>query len=153
MAVAIRERVLSAFEVMLGTVVAESVPGALTVHRARRMELPDDALPALVMHAAPASSNQLSAAVVRNVERIAVTAYVSGKTDEDLDRALADLWAALQRAVEADPTLDGIAIDIALTDADQGAADAAGFGGRGDVYAVYAVEYWTKPGDPYALAP
>jgi len=153
MPISIREQTLTAFEAMLRMVVAENVPGTITLHRARRQPVPDEELPALVMHAAPVSSEQESAAVVRNIERITVTALASAETDEDLDRALVDLWAALQRAVEADPTLGGIAVDINLTDADQGAADGEGIGGRGDVFTAYAVEYWTKPGDPYALAP
>ncbi|MGF7178434.1 hypothetical protein [Azospirillum doebereinerae] len=148
MADSVRERVLAAFETLLG-----AVPGVVTVYRGRRKTVPEDKLPALVMRAAPVSSDQESAAVVRNVERIAVTAFAKDSTDAGLDRALAALWAALQRAVEADPTLGGLVVDTNLVEADQGAADDEGVGGVGDVFAVYSVEYWTKPGDPYALAP
>ncbi|MGF7176992.1 hypothetical protein [Azospirillum doebereinerae] len=149
----VRERVLTAFQALLETVMVEASPRAITVYRGRRKAVPDEKLPALVMRGAPVSSDQESAAVVRNTERITVTAYTSDATDAGLDRALVALWTALQRAIEADPTLGGLVVDTNLADADQDAADEEGIGGRGDVFAVYSVEYWTKPGDPYALAP
>lgn len=157
MPTSVREQVLSAFATMLGTVAAENVPGTIKVYRARRKPLSDDddldQLPALLMRSAPGASEQTSAAVTRNLERITVTAVLKADTDEGLDQALADLWAALQRAVEADPTLGGVAVDVNLADADQSAADGDGIGGVGDVFAAYDVEYWTLPGDPYAFAP
>lgn len=148
MTVSIREQVLSAFETLLGT-----VSGAPTVYRGRRKPVPEDKLPALVMRCTPLPAEQLSAAVTRNLERITVTAFVKHGTDAGLDRALADLWASLQRVLEADPTLGGLAVDTTLTDADQGAAEEDGIGGLGEVFAALTVEYWTRPGDPYTAAP
>jgi hypothetical protein len=153
MTTAIRELVLAAFESILKTVSAPNVPGVITVYRGRRKTVPDDKLPALVMRSSPVSSDQESAAVTRNLERVTVTALLKDVTDAGLDRALADLWAALLRAVDADPTLGGLAVDTNLTEADQGATDDEGVGGVGDVFAAFTIEYWTKPGDPYALAP
>ncbi|KAA0572216.1 hypothetical protein FZ983_32110 [Azospirillum sp. B21] len=157
MPTSVREQVLSAFLTMLGTVAAENVPGTIKVYRARRKPLSEDddadQLPALVMRSGPAASEQSSAAVTRNIERITVTAMLKAGTDEALDQALSDMWAALQRAVEADPTLGGVAVDVNLADADQGAADGDGIGGVGDIFAAYDVEYWTRPGNPYAFAP
>lgn len=157
MPTSVREQVISAFLAMLGTVAAENVPGTIKVYRARRKPLSDDddadQLPALVMKSGPAGAEQTSAAVTRNIERVTVTAVLKADTDEGLDQALADMWAALQRAVEADPTLGGVAVDVNLADADQSAADGDGIGGVGDVFAAYDVEYWTRPGDPYAFAP
>lgn len=153
MTTSIREQVLTAFEALLAGVVAQNVPGTLTVYRGRRKAVPDEKLPALVMRSSPLSSDQESAAVTRNLERVGVTAFAKSSSDAGLDRALADLWAALIRAVEADPTLGGLVVDINMTDADQSAADDEGVGGVGDVFAVFTIEYWTKPGDPYALAP
>ncbi len=158
MTTAIREQVLAAFETLLGTVTAENVAGTITVYRGRRAAVPEEMLPALVMRAAPVSADQASAAVVRNLERITVTAVATETTDGDLDKALTDLWAALLRAVEADPTLGGLAVDTTLAKADPDAADDGGLageavGGVGDIATAFIVEYWTRPGDPYALAP
>ncbi|PWC86052.1 hypothetical protein TSH100_13840 [Azospirillum sp. TSH100] len=153
MPVSVREQILTAFQGLLGTVVAENVTGTLTVYRGRRKAVPEEKLPALVMRGSPVSSDQESAAVTRNFERVAVTALAKDATDAGLDRTLVDLWAALQRAIEADPTLGGIAVDTTITEADQGAADDEGVGGLGDVFIAVTVEYWTRPGDPYALAP
>lgn len=154
MPTAIREQVLAAFEARLGTVVAANLPGSLTVYRGLRKQVPEGKLPALVMKASPVSSDQESAAVTRNVERIAVTGFLKANaSDADLHRQGVDLGAAILRTVEADPTLGGIAIDTNLTEADQDEADGEGVGGLGDIFFAFTVEFWTKPGDPYALAP
>lgn len=148
MTVSVRERILSAFESRLGT-----VSGTPAVYRGRRKPVPEEKLPALVMRCTPLPAEQLSAAVTRNLERIAVTAFAKHGTDAGLDRALADLWASLQQVLEADPTLGGLAVDTTLADADQGAAEEDGIGGLGEVFAAVTVEYWTKPGDPFTAAP
>lgn len=153
MPISIREQVLAAFAVRLATVTAPNVPGAITVFRGRRKEVPEGQLPALVMRASPVAAEQLSAAHTRNLERVAVVGLVKDTTDVGLDQALVDLGAAVQKAVESDHTLGGVAIDVTLSEADQAAADDEGIGGVGDTLAVYLIEYWTRPGDPYAAAP
>lgn len=151
MATPVREQVLAAFAALLERIEVAGRP--VTVYRGRRKAVPDERLPAVVMRSAPQSAEQESAAVTRNIERITVTALARDASDAGLDRALAELWAALQQALEADPTLGGIAVDVNLTDADQGAADEDGIGGVGDVFAAVTVEYWTRPGDPFTAAP
>ena len=47
--------------------------------------------------------------------------------------------------------LEGASLDAG--DLDAGAGAVLGIGGVGDVFAAYDVEYWTRPGDPYAFAP
>lgn len=153
MPTSVREQVLAAFETLLGTVTAPNVPGTFTVYRGRRKTVPEDKLPALVMRTSVVSQDQFNAGAVRNLERITVAALVKGTTDKELDQALADLSAALQMAVEADPTLGGIAVDTNLTEADQSTPDEDGYGGIGEVFAAYTVEFWTRPGDPYTAAP
>ncbi|MBP2297955.1 hypothetical protein [Azospirillum picis] len=154
MPTSIREQVLTAFEARLGMVVAANLPGVITVYRGLRKPVPDGKLPALVMKASPVSSDQESAAVTRNVERITVTAFLKNNaSDAELHRQGVDLGAAILRAVEADPTLGGIAVDTNLTEADQDEADGEGVGGLGDVFFAFAVEFWTRPGDPYTAAP
>lgn len=153
MATSVRERVLAAFETLLGTVAAPNVPGAITVYRGRRKQVAEDKLPALVMRAAPVSDEQSNAAVTRCIERVTVSGLVKAATDRALDQALADLSAAVQRAVQSDPTLGGIAVDTRLSEADQSTADDEGVGGVGEIFLAYTVEYWTRPGDPYTPAP
>lgn len=153
MALSVRERVLAAFAALLGTVAAPNLSGTITVFRARRKDVPDGQLPALVMRASPVAAEQMAASHTRNLERVAVVGIVKADTDTGLDQALADLGAAVHKAVEADSTLGGLVVDITLSEADQAAADGDGIGGVGDTLAVYLIEYWTRPGDPYALAP
>lgn len=148
MTVSVREQVLTAFEALL----AGLVPG-ITVFRARRKELPEGKFPVAVMRGEVAGSEQQSAAHVVNIERVTVALVTDDRTDAGLDRALVDLGAKLQRALEQDPTLGGVAVDTNPADFNQVAADDQGIGGIGQVIAVYLVEYWTKPGDPYAAAP
>lgn len=154
MPTAIREQVLAAFEARLGMVVAANLPGSLTIFRGLRKSVPEGKLPALVMKASPVSSDQESAVVTRNIERITVTGFLKANaSDAELHRQGVDLGAAILRAVEADPTLGGIAVDTNLTEADQDEADGEGVGGLGDIFFAFTVEFWTKPGDPYSLAP
>ena len=153
MATAIREQVLSAIMAALGALTIPNVPGTVTVFRGRRKEVPDDDLPALLLEATPAGSDQANAAVTRNLVRVVITGKVLAATDEALDRALVDVGAAIQRAMEADPTFGGVAVDSNLTDADQSLPMEEGYGGLGEVTMTYLVEYWTRPGDPYTAAP
>ncbi|OYD82505.1 hypothetical protein [Azospirillum brasilense] len=153
MAISVREQVLTAFESLLGTVSARNVPGSFTVYRGRRKTVPEDSLPALVMRTSIVSQEQVSAGVVRNLERMTVAALVKAATDRALDQALSDLSAAIQQAVEADHTLGGIAVDTNLSEADQATAEDEGIGGVGEAFAAFTVEFWTRPGDPYTAAP
>lgn len=151
--ISVRETILAAWFTVLATVTAPTVPGPISVYRARRSAVADARLPALVMASRMDPPEQLTAMVTRNVERITVTAMAKAAGDAALDSALADLTAAVQRAIDADPTLGGLAVDAQLVDADQGLADDEGAGFRGEAALTYAVEYWTRPGDPYTAAP
>lgn len=153
MAVAIREQVLSAIMAALGTMTIPNVPGTVTVFRGRRKEVPDDDLPAVLLDASLAGSDQANAAMTRNLDRVVITGKVLAATDEALDQALVDFGAAIQRTMEADPTFEGVAVDSNLTDVDQSRPIEEGFGGLGEVTMTYLVEYWTRPGDPYTAAP
>ncbi|CAO3453872.1 hypothetical protein [Azospirillum argentinense] len=153
MPTSIREQVLAAFEALLSTVTAPNVPGSFTVYRGRRKTVPEDSLPALVMRTSIVSQDQFSAGAVRNLERITVAALVKETTDKALDQAMSDLSAAIQRAVESDHTLGGIAVDTNLSEADQATAEDEGIGGIGEAFLAFTVEFWTRPGDPYTAAP
>ncbi|AWJ86324.1 hypothetical protein TSH58p_22680 (plasmid) [Azospirillum sp. TSH58] len=153
MPTSVREQVLAAFETLLGSVTAPNVPGTFAVYRGRRKAVPETNLPALVMQASIISQDQFNAGVVRNLERVAVSALVKETTDTALDQALADVSAAVQKAVEADPTLGGLVVDTNLSEADQATANDEGIGGIGEAFLAFTVEFWTRPGDPYTAAP
>lgn len=153
MTLSVRERVIAAFAARLATVTAPNVVGTLTVYRARRQEIPEGKLPALNMRVTGGMGEQVNAGVTRHVLRVTVEGYAKATTDTDLDSALADLAAAVAAAIESDPTLGGLAVDTNPAGLDVGAADDEGIGGLGGVLAAFDVEFWTRPGDPYALAP
>ncbi|MGQ9367700.1 hypothetical protein [Azospirillum sp. ST 5-10] len=155
MPASIQEQVIAAVETKLGTVVAPNVPGTITVFRGRRKEVPEGKRPALAFRVTGGNppSEQLAAGVVRNLLVVRIEGLTDDTSDTGLDRLLTDLAAAVQAAFETDWTLGGLAVDCTPIAMDRDAADDEGIGGVGAILAEYLVEFWTKPGDPYALAP
>lgn len=155
MAESVRELVIQAFQRLLEGMAAPNVPGTFTVYRERRTEVPaEKALPALNLKVSTAAPPELiCAGVERTILRFAVEGQVKADGDAALSRQLTDLTAAIARAVAGDPTLGGLAVDSTIADQDTAAPDDEGIGGIGAVLVAVDVEVWTRPGDPYALAP
>ncbi|MBB6251426.1 hypothetical protein [Nitrospirillum iridis] len=152
---------------LLPRVLPENMADTIKIYRARADTIlesdlsdgatgaPDDAaaLNLVVLKGPP--SEQVSAAVQRNHLVLSVLATVRRKgksADADVDAALADLGPAIQQEFERDPTLGDLAVDTVEVEVDQdppitGAARVA------QVFVTVQVEYWTRPGDQYALAP
>jgi hypothetical protein len=150
--VSVRESVIAALMSTLDDVAFPNVPGTVTLYRARRKAVPEAQLPALVLRAELESSEQLSACHTRHIDSVTITAMVKAVGDLELDQALIDAGAAIMAAVGADVTLGGLAVDVTMTGAGQSVADDEGIGGVGTAWVSYAVEYWTRSGNPYAPA-
>lgn len=156
--VPVRESVIQAVVARLSAVTVGD--RAVPVHRARRKEVPEHDLPAIILHTSPGVSEPLCAGVTRCRERLRVEAQMrvvaetaDADTDAALDTALVALESAVRAALESDETLGGVAVTLTHTDADQTAADGTGLGPLGAILAAYDVEYWHVTGDPFTAAP
>lgn len=148
-----RERVAAAIVERLETISPRFTNGPFTVYRMRRDEVPESELPAVNFVIEGISQEQLSAAHQRNVMRFRIEAAIQRPDDTDLDSALADIAAEIENILAADPTLDGLAVDIRPGEVSQDGDRAAGVGTIGWIVANFEVEYWTAPGDAYSFAP
>ena len=146
----IRERIIAAMAAALD---GPEKPEGVTVHRDRTRPIERDKLPAIVLYAASPDVRTREETVRRSdhdtVERT-FTAMVEGRVvvrpDESPDAAIDPLYVWTVKALRADPTLGGLAMDVRETGTDIIAAEFdktyAAFG------TTFEVVYFTAEDDP-----
>lgn len=146
----VREQVLQAFEAALGNVTA-TVPEAV-IERNRDIEV--TSFPAVVMVDRGQSIGQDDTGIKRVRMGVDVEMYAAAPTFDQLAGALDRLYSAVVKAVLADHTLGGVAVDVAEDDMTDPEIDRAE--GRGPNIAAslgFNIEYWVAEDDPDVLAP
>jgi hypothetical protein len=101
----IREQIFAALKATL-----EGVPG-FTVLRNPRREVRDNQMPALVLFDGGQNSPALWSGAKQFRATASVEIYVTGPED-DLGAALNEAYAQVVQALEADPTLGGLALHV-----------------------------------------
>lgn len=149
----VREQALAAVHGRLAAVCAPAVPGGPTLYRNRRKEVPDAAMPALNQldggHDDPAEETLYTEYPLS----VSVEGFVKATADEALGPALSDLHARVVKALLADRTLGGVAVDLVeggmVADLNHGTGSAP----QARFTALFTVRFWTRPGDPFTAAP
>ena len=149
MADTVRERVLAAFKTTLEGL---TVFG-LSVERNRDTQVTE--FPALVMRdGEPQPDDTFATYVTRYVMPVEVEGYV--RTDEDgktVEQKIDQLYGLVVQALLADPTLGGLAVDVAEQPTAVQRDTAEGHPDCGAFLTTFLVEFWTRQGDPYTVGP
>lgn len=144
----IREQIAAAVKTALSGI------AGVTVYRNRTKEVPENAMPALVLVDGGHDSDQTqSPGHTAYALELTVEGYAKAADDDAIGPALNDLYGKLLAAVMADTTLGGLAIDIReggmTMDSDRGDGRAS----LGGFALTLYVDFWTSTGDPYTAAP
>ncbi|MEA1674097.1 hypothetical protein [Nitrospirillum sp. BR 11163] len=127
--------------------------GTAAVFRGRRNGIDAARFPAYRVNRGDFESEQASSAHVVNRQVFHVEGLVVGDDDETADRAAIALAEGVRGLIETDWTLGGLAVNSTVR---AGGPDDAGTEDVPYIVGVLVeidVEFWTKPGDPTALAP
>ena len=146
MPVCIREQVLAAFEARLSTI------AGVTVER-NRVE-PVTAFPVLVMIDGGQTPSEENSGLKLYALRVDVEGYVQAGTAAELGPALSDLYAQAVKALMADRTLGGLAIDVREGEMRDPEIDRTQGHGPFAAFSLgFVVDHLTDPNDPYQPAP
>jgi hypothetical protein len=144
----IDERILQNVNARLETVRLDE--GDPFVDRNRHDEVPS--YPALVLQDGDEVCDEESM-VVQHHRTIAVEGFVQVEAKEDLGPALSILRSEVIKVLQADLSLGGLAINVTLGEHAENKAPVDDSKWIGDFSQKFDIFFWTKHGDPYALAP
>jgi hypothetical protein len=148
-ALPIVERILLAVKARLDVVAIDGEE--LFTDRNRQEEVPS--YPALVLQDGDQESDEDQTVFVQFFRTIAVEGFVRVESKDDLGPAVNLLWAEAVKTVQADLSLGGLSIDIRLGEYRANLAPTDDSQWIGEFSQVFTIQYATRHGDPYTLAP
>lgn len=153
MTASVRQQILEAVTARLQAITS---PPGITVYQERRLPVDEGKLPALLVYAGVTDEVDYAISqVARTVMTVQIDYQAAAATSDDAMAVARDaLWVAVLQAVHTDRTWGGLAVDT--TESGEQEPDLARTEGLSSISAgsvSLRIEFWTRPGDPTALAP